>query len=71
MTLTQTIQVNDVDIDVKFNYQPYEPPETGPEAQYPGCAESYEITAVWVRGYNIIDICDLDVIEQKLRTVDA
>ena len=67
MTLTQTIQMNDLELDVEFDYQPYEPPERGPEAQYPGCAEAFDITAVWVNGHNIIDICNLDRVEEKLR----
>lgn len=67
MTLTQTIQVNDLELDVEFDYQPYEPPERGPEAQYPGCQESFDITAVWVNGRNIIEICDLREVEERLR----
>ena len=33
---------------VEFWYQPEEPAETGPEAQYPGCAEAVEIGGVFV-----------------------
>ncbi|MCU0767562.1 MAG: hypothetical protein MUE39_09335 [Gammaproteobacteria bacterium] len=34
-------------VEVEFAYQPAEPAERGPEAQYPGCAESVEIEHVW------------------------
>jgi hypothetical protein len=33
---------------IKFDYQPYEAADTGPEAQYPGCDEGFEITQVTV-----------------------
>ncbi len=36
------INFRGIDFDVEFSYQPYEPAETGPEAQYPGCGESIE-----------------------------
>ena len=36
------------EVDVDFFYQPKEPAETGPEAQYPGCAEAIEIISVRV-----------------------
>ena len=35
-----------IEVDVDFFYQPKEAADTGPEAQYPGCAESIDITAV-------------------------
>lgn len=35
---------------IKYDYQPYEAPERGPEAQYPGCDESIEVTSVTVGG---------------------
>lgn len=38
---------------VDFDYQPAEPPERGPEAQYPGCAESLEIEHVTLNGMEI------------------
>ena len=37
-----------IEVDVDFFYQPKEPAETGPEAQYPGCAEAIEIISVRV-----------------------
>jgi hypothetical protein len=40
---------------VEFDYQPYEPPERGPEAQYPGCAEAIEINKVWLGTSEISD----------------
>jgi hypothetical protein len=35
-------------VQVEFNYQPFEPPERGPEAQYPGCPEAIEIEGLYV-----------------------
>lgn len=40
---------------IKFDYQPYEAPDRGPEAMYPGCDEEVDITQVM--------ICDVDVTE--------
>lgn len=48
---------------IKFDYQPYEPAETGPEAQYPGCEEEIEVTDVLVGGVSVwewVD-CHLDM----------
>ncbi len=35
-----------IEVEVDFFYQPKEPADTGPEAQYPGCAEAIEIISV-------------------------
>ena len=35
-------------VQVEFDYQPAEPAERGPEAQYPGCQECFEITGIFV-----------------------
>jgi len=49
---------------IKYDYQPYEPADTGPEAMYPGCEEEIEITQVivgdvdvteWVTGGDLED----------------
>lgn len=48
---------------IKFDYQPYEPAETGPEAMYPGCSEEIEVTDVLVGGVSVwewVD-CHLDM----------
>jgi hypothetical protein len=37
-----TIEFRGIEFDVEFDYQPFEPPERGPEAQYPGCDECIE-----------------------------
>ena len=37
-----TIEFRGIEFDVEFDYQPEEPAERGPEAQYPGCAESID-----------------------------
>lgn len=37
-----TIMYKGIEFDIEFDYQPFEPAETGPEAQYPGCHEEVE-----------------------------
>ena len=38
---------------IKYDYQPYEAPERGPEAQYPGCPEEITVTDVLVGGVSV------------------
>ena len=46
---TNSINVwRDLPLEVEYGYQPYEPPERGPEAQYPGASEAVEIERVWI-----------------------
>lgn len=40
---------------IKYDYQPYEAPERGPEAQYPGCEEEITVTDVLVGGVSVSD----------------
>jgi len=40
---------------IKYDYQPYEAPERGPEAQYPGCPEEITVTDVLVGGVSVSD----------------
>ena len=47
-------------VEVDFDYQPAEPPDCGPEARYPGCAESAEINAVRVGDLDITEQLDHD-----------
>ena len=42
-----------IEVDVDFFYQPKEPADTGPEARYPGCAESLDIVSVRVGDQDI------------------
>lgn len=57
-----------VDLDIHYFYQPYEPPERGPEAQYPGCSERYEIEEIYIAGMDAFELLEdqLDEIEKKL-----
>lgn len=49
---------------IKYDYQPYEAAETGPEAQYPGCPEEIMVTDVLVGEISVWDwIIDSDVVE--------
>jgi len=40
---------------IKFDYQPYEPADTGPEAMYPGCDEEVDITQVMVGDVDVTE----------------
>lgn len=40
---------------IKFDYQPYEPADTGPEAMYPGCEEEIEVTQVMVGDVDVTE----------------
>lgn len=58
------VKKNNIELDVEFDYQPYEPSTY----EYPGCAESVEITAVFFNGTDITDIIlefgDIEEIEK-------
>jgi len=47
MTHERTVWI-ELPVQVEFNYQPFEPPERGPEAQYPGCPEAIEIEGCFI-----------------------
>jgi hypothetical protein len=47
MTYERTVWI-ELPVQVEFNYQPFEPPERGPEAQYPGCPEAIEIEGCFI-----------------------
>lgn len=51
-TYERTVWV-ELPVIVEFQYQPYEPPERGPEAQYPGCPEAIEIEGIYIGEANI------------------
>lgn len=50
---TIEIKFREKDLVVKFNYQPEEKPERGPEARYAGCGEKAEIDYIF---YKEIDV---------------
>lgn len=52
MTHSRTVWI-ELPVIVEFNYQPHEPPERGPEAQYPGCPEAIEIEGLYIGEANI------------------
>lgn len=45
---------------IKFDYQPHEDADTGPEAMYPGCSEELEVTDVLVGDISVWDWFDGD-----------
>jgi hypothetical protein len=60
---------------IKFDYQPYEAADTGPEAQYPGCSEELEVTDVlvgdisvweWIIDSGVVEFCEDAVGEAML-----
>lgn len=40
---------------IKFDYQPYEAPDRGPEAMYPGCDEEIDITQVMIGDVDVTE----------------
>lgn len=46
-----TVKKNNVELEIEFYYQPYEPATN----EYPGCSESVEITSVVFDGTDITD----------------
>ena len=61
-----TVKKNNVELEIEFDYQPYEP-ET---FAYPGCAESVEITTVILNGTDITEfILEFGDIEEFERLV--
>jgi len=59
----------ELELLVDFTYLPAEPPETGPEARYPGCREQIEIEHVTLNGHNITQLLSeqqLEAIEQEI-----
>ena len=41
-SMETTLKYRGVEFDVEYDYQPFEPAERGPEAQYPGSPEYIE-----------------------------
>ncbi|MDX5586524.1 MAG: hypothetical protein QNK20_16680 [Aureibaculum sp.] len=63
-----TINYKEVELNVEFDYQPYEAPETGPEAQYPGCGEELHVYDVKHKGISLHDLLEdqIEEIEQVI-----
>jgi len=52
-----TIEFKGIEFDIEYDYQPFEPPETGPEAQYPGCEEYVDqVTEFTHKGTNFLEL---------------
>ena len=47
-----------IEFDVEFDYQPAEKAERGPEAQYPGCPETAEITEILFMGVDFYEVME-------------
>ena len=60
-----TINYKGVELDIEFDYQPAEKPETGAEAQYPGCPEAIEgINEIKHKGtcfFEVFEDCIADI----------
>ena len=52
------IEPREICVKAYYSYQPYEPPDIGPEAQYPGCAESLEFSHFDVEDAQFNCLCD-------------
>lgn len=67
-----TINYKGVKLDIEYDYQPYEKAETGPEAQYPGCAESIEgINEIKHKGTCFYEVFESDLEEIENAIIDA
>jgi len=53
-----TFEYKGVNLTVGFYYQPYEPAETGPEAQYPGCPEAHEIESIYIDEIDVFELLE-------------
>lgn len=62
--MNTTVKKHNVELEVEFYHQPYEPSTF----DYPGCAESVEITAVFYKGTDITEVImefgDIEKIEK-------
>ena len=55
------IEYKGITFDVEYEYQPYERPDRGIEAQYPGCAECVEcVTSMIHKGTDFVEFYELD-----------
>jgi len=62
----QEIVFEGIEFIVEFDYQPFEPAETGVEAQYPGCEESIEgVYSMQHKGTDFFDLL-YDTNENKI-----
>jgi len=52
---------------VDFDFQPYEAPERGPEAAYPGCPEAVTIEHVTLNGHDVTSLLS----EAQLNELEA
>lgn len=57
---------SDFELLVDYYLQPYEPPETGPEARYPGCPASISIEHVTLNGHDITSLLS----ERQLQSIE-
>jgi hypothetical protein len=62
-TLTDTVVIEGVSLDVGFEYYPGENEYNGDNGSAPGCAEDYEIIYVKVGGIDITNILHIDTFE--------
>jgi len=55
--MRQLIVFKGIDFEAEFEYQPFEPAERGPEAQYPGCHEYVEeVTSLTHKGSDFLEL---------------
>ena len=55
--MNTTIELYGIEFECEFDYQPFEPAERGPEAQYAGCCESVDgVNKMMHKG---TDFCDI------------
>jgi len=65
------VEFKGVNFEIEFYYQPYEPPETGINAQYPGCGEEIEIIKIKHNGvcfYEIMESYFSEIVEEIFKS---
>lgn len=72
MSREKSIQtLNEAEVEVVYDFQPEEPAETGPEAQYPGCPMKIEIEFIYLGGVDIMPaLCSNCVLELENSLTD-
>ena len=64
--MNTTVKFRGIELDVEFDYQPYEPDVwtlSNGDPGYPGCPESVELTEIYYRGEDFWELLE-DYVDQ-------
>jgi len=56
--MRKEVEVDGNNFIVQYDFQPEEVPETGPEAQYPGCGAGITIEGIIYKSVDVSEIID-------------